>query len=348
MRPRPQESDGIDEALSGSLHLTVTTIARALEVLTREREKRARQEEEMSRAATREYLQAMGRGFQDETEAQLPATPAQEGYLHGVGLRPPDRDLTMYEASAILTSFEAHDLARGDVHGAERLLDQLQKQGPAFLEQEAERARAQATEERTSARADQAEATRLMTEADAADRKSEERPFALLDTIDENHTEPYYLTRDQAIAHLERSNGEHTTFPYGEASSWRGIDPDVDRLLVEKGFFTARQIPSSPGQDADKHKDAAAAQRNDRSRAAELRDDAGHAYDSAERREEMAKGFDHIENQAAVDARVRSDVAQGRPATEAVSHTPGKAPKARKTRSGPSTARTAQRTSHGR
>ena len=79
-----------------------------------------------------------------------------------------------------------------------------------------------------------------------------------------------------------------------------------------------------------------------------MREDAGHSYDSAERREAMAQGFDHIENRAAVDARVRSDVAQGRPATEATKGAPGKAPKARKNRSGPQTARTVQRTGQSR
>lgn len=80
----------------------------------------------------------------------------------------------------------------------------------------------------------------------------------------------------------------------------------------------------------------------------ERRDQAGHAYDSAERREAMAKGLDHVENRGAVNARVRSDVAQGRPATDAVSSAPGRAPKARKAKSSAQTARTAQRTGQSR
>lgn len=36
-----------------------------------------------------------------------------------------------------------------------------------------------------------------------------------------------------------------------------------------------------------------------------------------ELRETLAEGLDHVENRAAVDARVRSDVAQARPATDA-------------------------------
>lgn len=78
-------------------------------------------------------------------------------------------------------------------------------------------------------------------------------------------------------------------------------------------------------------------------RADEGREDAGHFYDSAERREAMARGLDHVENKAAVDARVLSDVAQARPATEAVASGPGKSPKARTSRGGAQTTRTAQR-----
>ena len=58
-------------------------------------------------------------------------------------------------------------------------------------------------------------------------------------------------------------------------------------------------------------------------RAEDLRGEAGIAYDSAARREAMAQGLDHIENRGAVEARVRSDVAQGRPPTEAVTSAPG-------------------------
>ena len=79
------------------------------------------------------------------------------------------------------------------------------------------------------------------------------------------------------------------------------------------------------------------------------RDQAGTVYDSAERRERLAEGLDHIENRAAIDARVRSDVAQGRPATEAVAHAPGKAPTARRARGQqPQAARRVQRPSRGR
>ncbi len=70
-----------------------------------------------------------------------------------------------------------------------------------------------------------------------------------------------------------------------------------------------------------------------RSEAAQLLDAADEAYDSAQRRQALAESLGHLGNQAAVDARVQSDVAQGRPATDAVASAPGRAPKARRGRS---------------
>lgn len=82
--------------------------------------------------------------------------------------------------------------------------------------------------------------------------------------------------------------------------------------------------------------------------AEELRAQGALAYDSAERRAAMAEGLDHIENRAAVDARVRADVAQGRPAAHAVATPAAQAPKARKGRSGPQTAQKIQRAGQSR
>lgn len=57
------------------------------------------------------------------------------------------------------------------------------------------------------------------------------------------------------------------------------------------------------------------------------------AYDSAERREALAEHLEGtVDNQAAVEARVRADTSQGKPATEATRRTAAKSPKARRTR----------------
>lgn len=82
--------------------------------------------------------------------------------------------------------------------------------------------------------------------------------------------------------------------------------------------------------------------------AREQRAQAGLAYDSAKRREALAHDIDGIENPVAVDARVRADVAQGRPATDAVAGHPGRAPKARRTKTKSQAARAAGRGAQSR
>lgn len=66
--------------------------------------------------------------------------------------------------------------------------------------------------------------------------------------------------------------------------------------------------------------------------AEQLRESGEQLYDSAERREEMAAGMDGVADRETVAARVRADVAQGRPASEAVNRPPARAPKARRSR----------------
>lgn len=62
----------------------------------------------------------------------------------------------------------------------------------------------------------------------------------------------------------------------------------------------------------------------------QLRDESDFAYDSSERRETMAKDLDHLGNDAAVEARVRADASQARPASEATHGAGRGAPTARR------------------
>lgn len=66
--------------------------------------------------------------------------------------------------------------------------------------------------------------------------------------------------------------------------------------------------------------------------AEQLRESGKRLYDSAERREEMAAGLDGVADRETVAARVRADVAQGRPASEAVHGSATRTPKARRSR----------------
>lgn len=63
-----------------------------------------------------------------------------------------------------------------------------------------------------------------------------------------------------------------------------------------------------------------------------LREEAGIKYDSAERRQEFAASLDGVADREAVQARLSADQDQGTPPTAAVAKTPGRSPKARKTR----------------
>lgn len=80
--------------------------------------------------------------------------------------------------------------------------------------------------------------------------------------------------------------------------------------------------------------------------AAEGMDRAETAYDSAERRADLADTLEGVGNDKAVDARVRADTSQAKPATEATRGGAGKAPKARRTRA--TAPRQRERTSRGR
>lgn len=82
--------------------------------------------ERTSRARMRRYVEdVLGKDADDV----LPATEAQEAYLRNVGLMLNDAELTINEASAILTAYEAHSLSRGDRDGAAQLLTSLRPEG---------------------------------------------------------------------------------------------------------------------------------------------------------------------------------------------------------------------------
>ncbi|MGY3565097.1 hypothetical protein [Sinomonas sp. RB5] len=74
------------------------------------------------------------------------------------------------------------------------------------------------------------------------------------------------------------------------------------------------------GADAENHRPEA------------LADEAGHLYDSAERRQELADSLEALSDREAVQARLSADQDQATPPTAAVTRAPGRSPKARKTR----------------
>lgn len=81
----------------------------------------------------------------------------------------------------------------------------------------------------------------------------------------------------------------------------------------------------------------------DNSQPEQLTDEATATYDSAERREALAKSLDHIGDREAVEARLSADRDQATPPASAVSASHGKAPRARKTRTAPGASKQAQK-----
>ena len=302
------DSDGIDEALLGVTHVAMTAAARIGEQLARMREQQACDAQAHSEQAAREQAARM--------TAEREAARASLASVH----RPEWWDNAQAEdiTKAYTTARAWSEVDPEAVRAEQRIVEEVRNRfgvdaragEPASVAEAIERAeiaRDRAAEERTGASGDRAEAVGLMAAADATDRSVED--------VEER------LTR--LISGADRA------------------DFDAERLDDADNPVSAAQLRQQ-AQEWREEADALA-QESGLSSIFDPEAEAGQAYDSAERREAMAQGFDHIENRAAVDARVRSDVAQGRPVTDAVANAPGHAPKARKTKGTPQPARKVQR-----
>lgn len=307
-----QESDGIDEALQGVTHVAMTAAARMGEQLARMREQQARDAQARSEQAAREQAERM-KAEREAARASLTPVHRQEWWDNATA-----EDVT----KAYQTAKAWGEVEPEAVRAEQRIVEELRNRygvdvtrdgEPASVAEaidRAERARSQAAEQRGAASGDRAEAVGLMAAADATDRAGEVE-------LRERITDPELR---EFVDDMRDRHGVDV------------LDPDADPEEVNKAVEAAARADYGA----------------ERGRAGEMREDSGQAYDSAERREAMVQGLDHIENRAAVDARVRSDVAQGRPATEAVANAPGRAPKARKTKGSPQTAPKVQRAGQGR
>lgn len=164
------------------------------------------------------------------------------------------------------------------------------------------------------------------------------------------------------------------------ARAWRDTDPDARRIagrirdeVRTRYGVDAEEARPEPGAlrdalDAREDAEREAQQQREESRrddaeAARLIGEADHAdreqdpaqntaaeraghdlYDTAERRRELAGSLEGVADAEAVQARVLADTSQGRPASEAVSTAPGKAPKARRQRGPAGRTKEAQKT----
>lgn len=313
-----QDSDGVEDAIQGVTQVAMTTAARLGEQLARAREKRAREAQASSEQTAREYT---GRFNAEREVARAALAPVH---------RPQWWDDAQGEeiSKAYQTATAWKDIDPEAARAEQRIVDEVHTRFGVDLTREndprgvtdalarEEQARANAQDERGAGRAEAAQAVGLMAGADAVDHQAE--------AAANQRPEAGSAYEAEAEAAFDSDNPFFTT-----SGPFSPEPPDWSNALLDGD---GAERPTSP-DDRD---------------GSEMREDGHAAYDSAERREELATSLDHIGNRAAVDARVHADVSQGRPATDATASTPGRAPKARKTRGSGQPTRTAQRTGRSR
>lgn len=304
-----QDSDGIDEALQGVTHVAITAAARVGEQLARMREQQARDAQARSEQARREHAERM--------TAERGAARASLAPVH----RPEWWDSATAEdvTKAYTTAKAWSEVDPEAVRAEQRIVEELRNRYGVDVSRDEQPANVAEAVERAERARGQA--------ADQRGAASGDRAEAVGLMAAANAT-------DRAAEADQRAT---------EAAA-----SDVDPELADKIDPLEPEERGAYLRPEEEETAARAEAEAEHGRASEMREDAGQSYDSAERREAMAQGLDHIENRAAVDARVRSDVAQGRPATDAVASGPSRAPKARKTKGSPQTARTVQRTGRSR
>lgn len=116
-----------------------------------------------------------------------------------------------------------------------------------------------------------------------------------------------------AMAKAERDRG----LADAERSAGRDENTEAEQLLAE-------------ADREDRNREQDVTEENQRPEA--LREESGNKYDSAERRQELAASLEGVADREAVQARLSADQDQGTPPSAAVAQSPGRNPKARKTR----------------
>ncbi len=331
-----EESDGIEEAFEGQMRVLVTAAGRVGESFARGREEAKRRALERSQREARE--------LESRLEAERRAAHAEFGnvYRNEWWDMATPRDIGNTYQNARAWANEDPEAVRAEA----RMRDELRSRygidvdntraDPAAVREAVERAeqnRGQSDVERQRAAAEEAEAARLITEADRADNaaanaRAQERdsaapeaeaPAPATTTITLTDEELAYVREGLSRAAAER---EHDASP----DAWDD-DEKPDYAHMEHRGREAGEVHCLRDRLA----------REQASQADERAAGAVHAaqrmYDSADRRQATAadletKGL----SSEAVSARMRADVSQAKPATEATKGAIGKSPMARKSR----------------
>lgn len=290
-----EETDGIEEAFEGQLRVLVTAAGQVGEQIARGREEALRRAQAQSEQEARE-LQSRLAAEQRAARAELAnvhrsdwwerATPEQIGRSYQIA-----RAWAQDDPEAVRAEQRVRDEVRArygiDVTDAGADRDAVRQRIRLELDR-AERERANADTERERSAAENAEAQRLLDQANQEDQRA-----------------------DAARAAAEGETPLGPLRPY--------TDEERASLRIGMSNEEARRL------------NLWAEESSTRSRVA--RDEAALRYDSAERREGTARELESRGiSEETVATRMRADVSQAKPATEAVKADRGKSPKARKTR----------------
>nr|WP_181716192.1 hypothetical protein [Cryobacterium sp.]QJS06047.1 hypothetical protein [Cryobacterium sp.] len=324
------ESDGIEEAFEGQLRVLVTAAGRVGETFARAREDAMRK----AQAASEQEARELSSRF--EAERQTAHTEFGNVYRNDWWDKASPEQIGNTYQTARAWSNDDPEAVRAE----SRMRDELRSRygvdvnntnaDPAAVREAVERAQqnyGQSDAERQRGTAEEAEAARLLGEADAADRAAAAAEGTGPGTATGvgPGAEPEYETdrarndresREASAEFVREHNEGNPANPWVQLDDGRAANLDVEREKESRG------LPNRADDAERAHSQAASA-----------RGDAAPLYDSAERRQQTAADLESKGVSAeAVGAKMRADVSQAKPATEATKGAVSKAPKARNSR----------------
>lgn len=335
------DTDGIEESLEGVARVAITAGARLGEQLSQAIAQRARELE--ARAATE------ARDLRDRFEAERAAAIVEVKQVHSAEFwnqNDPHRIGQTFATARAWSDFEpearnAEDRMKTELRERYGIDTDALEGDPTMVQEwvaqlEAERLDRLAQEERRKEQIERRDASQLLVDADRLDRMADQIEARAYESDPEDRQgadSQIDALRDQADElRAEAAKAE----PEGEQRLGDAL-LEADRLDRTADEVEARAYESAPD---DRHGTGSQIDAL-RRRAYELRAEGAQDYDSADRRAARAAELQGKQlDQETVATRMRADVSQGRPASEAVSA--GKVAKARKTRIGAYAGRTQQ------
>lgn len=325
------ETDGIEEAFEGQLRMLVTTAAQLGERIARAREDAKRRALAASEQEAREFSSRLA-AEQRAARTQLAnvyrsdwwdrATPKEIADTYQVAHAWKSEDMEAVRAEALM---------RDELRTRYGIAAPQGEAAPGAVRAQLGPQAAQGVDTRTEVQRAHDELKQLdpkwLESWDATNRGVDG-----IMAVQENNRrllEHWNAVRSRASGDGAQGDAKHTQAAADRAEAVR-LMQQADR--EERRAEEARAIANSDGVAPDEQARAAAEAEQRTATAASTRGDAGALYDSAERRDATARDLESkgIDREL-VAARMRADVSQAKPATQAVAAGgPKKAPRARK------------------